>query len=291
MATKIHPTAVVSHGAELGRDVEIGPYTLIGPHVTVGDRTKIGAQVVVDGVTTIGEDNLIVGQASLGGPPQDLSYKREPTRLEIGDRNTIREFVTVNCGTIKGGGVTRIGNDCLLMACSHVAHDCELKDRVLLGNNVLLAGHVLVEERVNISGGAAAHHFVTIGTLAYIGGLTRLIRDVPPYVVVEGNPSKVRKINRVGLERAGYAQDDIEPLRSAYRRLFRSRNRPLIETITEMREQGPTTLVERQLASLENTLRGNQGRYRETLREAFAREGASRILEQPSASASASATT
>jgi UDP-N-acetylglucosamine acyltransferase len=280
MATKIHPTAVVSHGAEIGRDVEIGPYTLIGPSVVIGDRTKVGAQVVIDGVTTIGEDNLIVGQASLGGPPQDLSYKHEPTRLEIGHRNTIREFVTVNCGTVKGGGVTRIGNDCLLMACSHVAHDCELKDRVLLGNNVLLAGHVLVEERVNVSGGAAAHHFVTIGTLAYIGGLTRLIRDVPPYVVVEGNPSKVRKVNRVGLERAGYGADDIEPLRNAYRRLFRSRSRPLVETIAEMRAGQPTPLVERQLTSLENTLRGHQGRYRETLRDAFAREGVTRILER-----------
>jgi UDP-N-acetylglucosamine acyltransferase len=126
MSTKIHPTAVIAPGAELGSDVEIGPYAVIGPRVVIGDRTRIGPQVVIDGVTRIGEDNLIIGQASLGGAPQDLSYKGEPTRLLIGNRNTIREFVTINRGTVKGGGVTQIGNDCLLMACCHVAHDCEL---------------------------------------------------------------------------------------------------------------------------------------------------------------------
>ena len=142
MATKIHETAVIAPGAELGIDVEIGPYTSVGPRVRIGDRTKVGAQVVIDGVTRIGEDNLIVGQAALGGPPQDLSYQSEPTMLTMGDRNTIREFVTINCGTIKGGGVTQVGSDCLFMACCHVAHDCEIEDRVLMGNNVLLAGHV-----------------------------------------------------------------------------------------------------------------------------------------------------
>jgi UDP-N-acetylglucosamine acyltransferase len=278
MATSIHPTAVISPGAEIGADVEVGPYTLIGPHVRIGDRTKIGAQVVIDGVTRIGEDNLIVGQASLGGPPQDLSYRREPTLLEIGDRNTIREFVTINCGTIKGGGVTRIGSDCLFMACCHVAHDCEIADRVLLGNNVLLAGHVCVEDGANISGGAAAHHFVTVGTLAYVGGLTRIIRDVPPYVVVEGNPSKVRKVNRVGLQRAGHGEDDIQALRAAYRRLFRARRKPIEQILAEIRAEEPPALIQRQVRSLENTLRGHQGRYRESLREEFARAGRERFL-------------
>src|SRR5262245_41792477 len=151
MSAKIHPTAVVDRRAELGQDVEVGPYTVLGPGVTVGDRTRIGPQVVIDGVTEIGEDNRIVGQASLGGPPQDLSYKGEATRLVIGSRNTIREFVTINRGTVKGGGITRVGNGCLLMACCHVAHDCELRDRIIMGNNVLLAGHVLVEEQSNVS--------------------------------------------------------------------------------------------------------------------------------------------
>lgn len=131
MATKIHPTAVVASGAEIGDDVEIGPYSVVGPRVTIGARTVIGPQVVIDGVTRIGCDNRIVGQANLGGPPQDLSYKGEPTELSIGDRNTIREFVTINRGTVKGGGVTTVGSDCLLMACCHVAHDCELADRII----------------------------------------------------------------------------------------------------------------------------------------------------------------
>jgi UDP-N-acetylglucosamine acyltransferase len=280
MATRIHPTAVISPGAELGEDVEVGPYTLIGPRVRIGDRTKVGAQVVIDGVTHVGEDNLIVGQASLGGPPQDLSYRREPTMLEIGDRNTIREFVTINCGSIKGGGVTRIGSDCLFMACCHVAHDCDIGDRVLLGNNVLLAGHVRVEEGANVSGGAAAHHFVTIGSLAYVGGLTRIIRDVPPFVVVEGNPSKVRKVNRVGLQRAGFGEEDIQALRVAYRRLFRSRNKTLEQILREMSAEEPPAVVQRQIRALESTLRGHQGRYRESLREEFARAGRERFLAQ-----------
>lgn len=279
MSTRIHETAVIAPGAELGVDVEIGPYTSIGPRVRIGDRTKVGAQVVIDGVTRIGEDNLIVGQAALGGPPQDLSYKREPTMLVVGDRNTIREFVTINCGTIKGGGVTQIGSDCLFMACCHVAHDCEIEDRVLMGNNVLLAGHVRVEEGANVSGGAAAHHFVTIGSLAYVGGLTRIIRDVPPFVVVEGNPSKVRKINRVGLQRAGFGEDDVQVLRVAYRKLFRNRGKTLEQVIRELRDEGPAPLVERQLDALERTMQGHQGRYRESLREEFARTGRARFEE------------
>ena len=153
MGTKIHSTAVLSPGAELGADVEIGPYTVVGPGVRIGDRTSIGPQVVIDGVTHIGEDNVIVGQASLGGPPQDLSYRGEATRLEIGNNNTIREYVTINRGTVKGGGVTSVGHNCLFMACCHVAHDCDIRDNVILGNNVLLAGHVLVERQANVSGG------------------------------------------------------------------------------------------------------------------------------------------
>ncbi|MCZ6599192.1 MAG: acyl-ACP--UDP-N-acetylglucosamine O-acyltransferase, partial [Planctomycetota bacterium] len=179
MKNEIHPTAVVAEGAELCNEVSVGPYSVIGPRVKIGERTRIGPQVVIDGVTTIGYDNLIVGQASLGAAPQDLTYKDEPTCLEIGDRNTIREFVTINRGTVKGGGITQIGSDVMLMACSHVAHDCELGDRVLLANNVLLAGHVQVGDDAIVNGGAAAHQFVTIGRGAYVGGLTRMVHDVP----------------------------------------------------------------------------------------------------------------
>ncbi len=281
MALKIHPTAVVQKGAELGVDVEIGPYSSLGPEVRIGDRTRIGAQVVIDGVATIGEDNSIVGQASLGGPPQDLSYKGENTRLEVGDRNTIREFVTVNRGTVKGGGVTRIGSDCLLMACCHVAHDCHLEDQVILGNNVLLAGHVFVGRRANVSGAAAAHHFVTIGAHAYVGGLTRMVQDVPPFMIVEGHPSRIRGVNKIGLQRSGFGNEEIERLSVAYRKIFRSKE-PRKQAVDRLREgHVESQLVRELLDSLSRTEFGAKGRYRESLREEFQREGEKLIFAAP----------
>ena len=278
MATKIHPTAVLAHGAELGADVEIGPHTVVGPDVQIGDRTRIGPQVVIDGRTQIGEDNWVVGQASLGGAPQDLSYKGEPTELLIGDRNTIREFVTINRGTVKGGGLTRIGNDCLLMACCHVAHDCDLANRIIMGNNVLLAGHVQVEEQANISGGAAAHHFVTVGAYCYVGGMTRMIQDVPPYMILEGHQPRVRGVNVVGLQRGGFSETEIEALRQAFRIIWRSGS-PRKRTLQELqRDMHGSDVIAHLVKSLENTEAGNKGRYREVLREEFLRQGQERIL-------------
>ena len=283
MSTTIHETAVVAEGAELGTDVQVGPYCVIGPRVKVGDRTRIGPQVVLDGVTSIGSDNVIFGQASLGAAPQDLSYRDEPTCLEIGDRNTIREFVTINRGTVKGGGLTVVGNDALLMACCHVAHDCEVGDRALLANNVLLAGHVQVGEDAIINGGAAAHQFVSVGRGAYIGGLTRLVHDAPPYLIIEGHPARVRKINVIGLQRLGFGSEEIQPLREAFRQIYRTgeprarvlgRLAPLAEESTLVRE-----LVE----SLERTGMGAKGRYRESQRDEYARLGQRRILGEVSA--------
>jgi len=275
VASQIHPTAVVDPTAELGEDVIIGPYVVINAHVRIGDRTKIGPQVVAGAFTTIGEDNSIHGQASLGGDPQDFSYRGEETRLEIGDRNTVREFVTINRGTVKGGGVTRVGNDCLLMACSHIAHDCEIGDGVILANNVLLAGHVKVGRRANISGSAAAHHFVTIGEFAYVGGLTRLVQDVPPYVIIEGHPSRVRDLNKIGLSRGGVSDEEIDVLRDVFRRVFRS-DRPRSQVVAELKEapEFSSPHVAHLVESLENADRGHKGRYREILREEFARAGA-----------------
>lgn len=278
MATQVHSTAVVHAKAQLGQDVVIGPYSVIGPGVSIGDRTRIGPHVVVDGVTRLGSDNAIVGQANLGGPPQDLSYKDEPTELEIGDRNTIREFVTINRGTVKGGGITRIGNDCLLMACSHVAHDCDVRDRVIMANCVLLAGHCFVDQGANISGAAAAHHFVTIGAFAYIGGMTRVNQDVPPFMLLEGHPARVRGVNEIGLSRAGFVGADIERLWSAYRLLYRSGD-PKRRTIDSLRaDETQPQLVRDLLDSLEQTEQGQKGRYRESLRAHFRREGEARIL-------------
>lgn len=278
MSNLIHPTALVSPGARIAEDVEIGPYCVIGPQVSIGARTKLGPHVVVDGVTTIGEDNTIAGQANLGGPPQDLSYKGEPTRLRIGSRNTIREFVTINRGTVKGGGETVVGNDCLLMACCHVAHDCELGDRIIMGNNALLAGHVLVGRNANISGGAAAHHFVTIGSFAYVGGMTRMVQDVPPFMILEGHPSRVRGVNVIGLQRGGMSDREVEALRQAYRRIWRSEStrRTVLE---ELKAEFPDAqLVQQLVKQLEQTELGAKGRYRESLREQFLKLGQERIL-------------
>lgn len=282
MATKIHPTAVIDRGAELGVDVEIGPYTIVGANVKIGDETRIGPQVVIDGVTTIGERNRIVGQASLGGTPQDFSYRGEPTMLQIGNDNLIREFVTINRGTVKGGAITSIGDSCLLMACSHVAHDCTLQDKVILANNVMLAGHILIGTGANISGGVGAHHFCTVGEYAYVGGLTRIEHDVPPFMIVEGHRSRVRNVNSIGLSRAGFAEEDIESLRVAFRRLFRS-NTPRAQVMEELRQAESTPeLVSRLMQSLERTEAGKRGRYRESLREQFAQEGAARIAAEVS---------
>jgi len=278
MTTQIHPTAVVARGAELGAGVEIGPYCVVGPNVKLGDRTKVGPQVVIEGVTDIGEENLIVGQASLGGPPQDLSYRGEATRLVIGARNTIREFVTINRGTVKGGGVTRIGNNCLLMACCHVAHDCELRDRIIMGNNVLLAGHVLVEEMANVSGGAAAHHFVTIGSFAYVGGMTRMVQDVPPYMILEGHTSRMRGVNKIGLQRGGQTPEAVEELELAFRRIYRTGNTRR-QTLDELKvEYAESKLVMNLVHALEDTEKGAKGRFRESRREEFLRLGQERIL-------------
>ncbi|MCC6409559.1 MAG: acyl-ACP--UDP-N-acetylglucosamine O-acyltransferase [Planctomycetes bacterium] len=278
MASHIHPSAVIEPGAELGLDVEIGPYCFVGAHVKIGDRTRLGPHVVVDGVTRIGAENLIVGQANLGGPPQDLSYKGQPTRLEIGDRNTIREFVTINRGTIKGGGITRIGNDCLLMACCHVAHDCDVQDKVILANCALLAGHVFVGKGANVSGACAAHHFVTIGAYSYIGGMTRINQDVPPFMVYEGHQARVRNVNQVGLERAGFTRDDIEALKHAFRVIYRS-GEPRSRTLEQVRADAATRPVVLELVeALEHTEAGRKGRHRESLRETFAKLGAERIL-------------
>ncbi len=277
MATEIHPKAVVDKSAELGADVSIGPYALIGPRVRVGDRTRIGPHVVVDGVTSIGSDNVFFGQANIGGAPQDLSYEGEPTQLEIGDRNRVREFVTINRGTVKGGGVTRIGSDCLLMACSHVAHDCDVKDRVMLANNVLLAGHVECGVGAIINGAAAAHQFVTVGAFAYVGGLTRVIQDVPPYLVLEGHPARIRKVNIIGLERAGHERESIQAVRAAYRRIYRS-GEPRHRVLRQLQEESLDGLVRDLVESLLRTEVGAKGRFRETLRQEFQSEGEERVL-------------
>ena len=218
----IHPAAVVDPRAELATGVTVGPYCVVGPQVKIGAGTILEPHAVVTGNTTMGENNHVHSHAVIGGPPQLLKDLGADVGLVIGDNNTFREFVTVNTGTELGGGPTRIGNHCLFMACSHAAHDCVLGDHVELVNNALLAGHIHVHDRAIVSGGAAMHHWVTVGTLAFVGGLSRIIQDVPPYMIVEGNPSKVRGINIVGLRRNGGSEETIQTLKKAHRLVYRS---------------------------------------------------------------------
>lgn len=279
MTVKIHPTAVIETGAQLGVDVCVGPYTVIGPRVSVGDRTRIGAQVVLDGVTTVGAENIIVGQASIGGPPQDLTYRGEPTEVILGDGNTVREFVTINRGTIKGGGVTRVADGSLLMACCHIAHDCDLGSHLIISGGVQLAGHTCIEDHANLSGMAGAVAFSTIGAHAYVGAKTRISRDVPPFMIVEGHDARVRGVNVIGLQRAGVSEEDILALRDVYRRLWRS-SRPLAVALEEIANNpGPSPFVARLVTSLQRTEQGLKGRFRETMRAEFAAEGARRMTD------------
>jgi UDP-N-acetylglucosamine acyltransferase len=229
----IDPRADVSPQAELAPDVSVGPFSVIGAQVRIGPRSIIGPHAVVKGPTTIGADNQIFQFASIGDAPQDKKYKGEPTRLEIGDRNVFRESCTVNRGTAGGHGVTRIGSDNLFMAFSHVAHDCIIGDNTVFANCASLAGHVEVGDWVIIGGLSAVHQFAHIGAHAFLGGGSILSRDVPPYVMVAGNPAVPFSINAEGLKRRGFGEEQIRNIRDAYRILYRSELR-LAEALTQL---------------------------------------------------------
>jgi UDP-N-acetylglucosamine acyltransferase len=262
-AVAIHATAVVHPSAELDQGVEVGPYAVIEANTTIGAGTRVGPGAVIGPNTRMGAENVVYQHASVGADPQDLTYRGEETFLVVGDRNRIREFVTVNRGTHKGDGFTRVGNGNLLMACCHVAHDCLLGDHVVMANNALLAGHVTVEDRAIINGAAAVQQFTTIGRLSYVGGLTRIVHDVPPFMIVEGNPSKVRKVNTVGLRRNGYTEEQISALREAHRRIYRSR-RPRAQILDELEASAELTPEVAELSRfLRRVERGSRGRSRE----------------------------
>ena len=217
----IHPTAIVDAGAEIGAGVSIGPYAVIGAQVRIGARTCVGAHCVIEGHTTIGEDNRIFQFASLGAVPQDKKYAGEPTRLVIGDRNTIREFCTFNIGTAQDQGVTRVGDDNWIMAYVHIAHDCLVGNQTILANNATLAGHVQLGDWVFIGGLTGVHQFVRVGAHAMTGFQTRLAQDVPPFVTVAGNPAEAQGINAEGLRRRDFSAERIALLKQAYRVLYR----------------------------------------------------------------------
>ncbi len=222
MPATIHPTALIDPGAQLGENVSIGAYSVIGAGVEIGDGTSVGPHVVIEGPTRIGRDNRIFQFSSLGAEPQDKKYGGEPTRLEIGDRNTIREFCTFNRGTAQDVGITRVGNDNWIMAYVHLAHDCQIGDHTIFANNAQLAGHVHIGDWAILGGFTVVHQFVRIGAHCLTAMGTILLQDVPPFVTAAGNPAVPHGINSEGLKRRGFSPEAIAALRRAYKTLYRS---------------------------------------------------------------------
>lgn len=222
MTASIHPTALVSPQAVLTEDVEVGAYSVIGEGVEIGARTRVGPHVVIQGPTRLGTDNQVFQFASVGSAPQDKKYRGEATRLEIGDRNVIRECVTLNRGTAKEEGVTRIGSDNLFMAYSHVAHDCVVGNQCVLANNGTLGGHVRLGDWVIMAGFSGVHQFCKVGAHAFIANNAAVTRDVPPYVMAVGQPASAHSVNAEGLKRRGFTQEQIRNIRNAFRVLYRS---------------------------------------------------------------------
>jgi UDP-N-acetylglucosamine acyltransferase len=218
----IHPTAIVEAGAKIGANVEIGPYTLVGPNVEIGDNTVVGPHVVIKGHTRIGRDNRIFQFCSLGEIPQDKKYTGEPTRLEIGDRNTIREFCTFNLGTVQDRGATSIGDDNWLMAYVHIAHDCVVGNKTIFANGASLAGHVVVEDWAIFGGFSGVHQFCRIGAHVMTAASSLILQDVPPYVMAAGNSAQPYGIHVEGLKRRGFTTEAITALKRAYRTLYKS---------------------------------------------------------------------
>jgi UDP-N-acetylglucosamine acyltransferase len=235
----IDARAIISPKAQLAADVTVGPFSIIGPDVQIGAGTIVGPHVVINGPTVIGADNHIFQFASLGEAPQDKKYKGEPTRLEIGDRNVFRENCTMNRGTTHDKGVTRIGDDNLFMAYSHVAHDCQVGSKTVFANCASLAGHVEIGDWVILGGLTAVHQFVKIGAHAFLAGGTIAQRDVPPYIMVAGNPAIPHAVNSEGLKRRGFNEEQVRNIRDAYRILYRSELK-LAEAMVKLRALAET---------------------------------------------------
>ncbi|MCA9284999.1 MAG: acyl-ACP--UDP-N-acetylglucosamine O-acyltransferase [Phycisphaerales bacterium] len=266
--TKIHPTAIIDPTARIGDAVEIGPYCVIGADVEIGAGTVLMNHVTVLGPTTMGRNNTVFPLAVLGADPQDRKYRGEKSRLVVGDGNQFREHVTIHRGTANGGGSTTIGDRNLVMVGAHIAHDCHLGHQIQLANHVMLAGHVRIEDGATISGGTGVHHFVTIGTLSFVGGLARISRDVPPFMTVEGNPAEVRSPNRTGMERRGFDESHIEAIRECYRRLFVENGGPMADRMRSLRDEFPDVPAVAKLCdALAARAEGVHGRSLEVLRQ------------------------
>jgi UDP-N-acetylglucosamine acyltransferase len=260
----IHPTAVVDSKARIGEDVEIGPHSVVGPESVIGDRCRLFAHVVIGAQTTLGSDNEVHPGAVLGGPPQDQSFAGEPTAAEIGSHNIFREHVTVNRGTVKGGGITRVGDHNLLMAAIHVGHDCQLGSNLVLANGLLLAGHVQLQDRCNIGGHCGLHHFTRVGQMAFIAGGTPIEHDVPPFTIVDNRTALPRALNVVGLRRGGVSEEEIRELRAHFKLLFRS-DEP-IRRVLEQSEPTAGSLSQVLHDFMSERMQSPSGRYLESFR-------------------------
>jgi len=266
MAT-IHPTALVDPSATLAEGVEVGAFCVVGPEVHLGEDTVLMDNVHVKCNTTMGAGNRVHPFAAIGQEPQDRKFHGEHTVLKIGDNNDIREHVTIHRGTGNGGGETLIGDNCLIMVGSHVAHDCVLEDHVTLANQVMLAGHVYMGAGSSVGGGAGLHHYATVGRLAFCGGLARVGKDVPPFMIAEGAPADVRGINSIGLVRAGVEQDAIDAIKQCYKRLFRDAS-GVTERIAQLRaEFADIPEVDELCRAVEASSAGKHGRAREAIRQ------------------------
>ena len=240
----IHPSAIVDPAAILAEDVSVGPFSIIGPDVEIGSGTTVGPHVVIKGPSRIGRDNRIFQFASVGEDPQDKKYQGEITRLEIGDRNVVREYCTIHRGTAQDQSLTRIGSDNLLMAYTHVAHDCVIGDGVIMANGASLAGHVSVDDHAILGGFSLVHQFCRIGRHSFSGMGSVISRDIPPYVMVGGSPTKPRGINNVGMERRGYDAEAILQIKRAFKVIYKSRLKleEATENLAAMAEQSPEIL-------------------------------------------------
>jgi len=268
MATSIAANAWVDPRAELDHEVEIGPFCTIGPGVKIGRGTRLLNSVTLMGRVTIGRDNQLYPNVVVGAEPQDIAYQGGDTCVEIGDGNTLREGVTVNRGSEKEDGITRLGDKNFLMGNSHVAHDCKLGSHIVIANGSLLAGHVHVHDHASISGGCAVHHFVTVGSYSFLAGLSRALHDVPPYMLVEGIAAKPRCINIVALKRSNFSDDTIDSLAAAHRLLYRTKvglthAREILRSKDQL-----NTEVQKLLAFAEGQQQGKHGRGREVRRAA-----------------------
>jgi UDP-N-acetylglucosamine acyltransferase len=268
MTTRIASTASVDPAAEIDRDVEIGPFSVVGPHARIASGTRLLNSVTILGHVTIGRDNVIYPNVVIGGEPQDISYAGSDTQVVIGDGNTIREGVTINRGSEKEDGITRLGDKNFLMACSHVAHDCKLGDHIIMANGTLLGGHVHVDDYASLSGAVAVHHYTSIGSYSFVGGLSRVLHDVPPFMLCEGAPARPRCINIVALKRHEFSSHVIDCLAEAHRLIYRAKVGldPAREILRSNGQLVPQ--VNQLLAFVEGQSDGRHGRSREMRRAA-----------------------